>query len=292
MNNIKQQIAILFEHQNLASCERKHEMTSNSKEQPLPLPPSNLESSLNTSFSSWGAAFSSAAAVKPHDLGDFNPTTATDTTSDTTSDTTTNTTRKGGMKGDDPTTGGTQNISRSKYGAGNVMGVSAIAQHIMESKQKPSSKEISSADTTCANRDTVTATNTNTAKKKSKKRKAKDALLIEDKKQMEKGDPPVKKAKKKKSSKKEKKASKKKKKSQVDMDVDADAAEDEMNIDASPTLEGQMIMHQGESIFVLIDASKHIVYAMERSESGDLVPIGKTSSAGKVEITGAFSVLL
>jgi hypothetical protein len=39
-------------------------------------------------------------------------------------------------------------------------------------------------------------------------------------------------------------------------------------------LEGQIVMHNGEQIMVLVDNKKKIVYSMDRTPDGDLIPIG------------------
>jgi acetyl/propionyl-CoA carboxylase alpha subunit len=193
-------------------------------------------------------------------------------------------------------------MPKPKYGAaGNVMGVSAIAQQMMEAKKKLDSSN--QVDIDIDNNPTKSSAK---KKEKKKKRKAEEVvLLLGDKKLVEEDHhPPVKKAKKKKS-KKEKKALKKKiSRNSMDVDVGVehevahDAEEDSIHKDfddvsstITAPLEGQMVMHQGESIFVLIDASKSIVYAMKRSESGGLVPIGKVSADGIVQITGTLFVL-
>jgi acetyl/propionyl-CoA carboxylase alpha subunit len=198
-------------------------------------------------------------------------------------------------------------MPKPKYGApGNVMGVSAIAQQMMEAKKKLDSSNQIDVDIDIDNNPTKSIPKKK-EKKKKKKRKAEEALLLlGDKKLVEEDHhhPLVKKAKKKKS-KKEKKALKKKiSRNSMDVDVGVedevahDAEEDSIHKDfddesstITAPLEGQMVMHQGESIFVLIDASKSIVYAMKRSELGGLVPIGKVSADGIVRITGTLFVL-
>lgn len=124
-----------------------------------------------------------------------------------------------------------------------------------------------------------------------------------------------KKAKKKKKSKKEKKVKKEKKAkkqktedapSQPDADaganVDADADDnadtgmvEESESESTPSspaasapLDGDMVEHNGEFVMVLIDKRKKIVYSMDRTEAGDLKPIGKLVD-GKVEITAVIT---
>ena len=250
--------------------------------------------------------------MKPHDLGDFNPPSVrplvdTTTTTSTGGSTSTSTADHGTNANKDPNylarnhNGG---MPKPKYGApGNVMGVSAIAQQMMEAKKKLDSSN--QVDIEIDNNPTKSSAK---KKEKKKKRKAEEVvLLLGDKKLVEEDHhPPVKKAKKKKS-KKEKKALKKKiSRNSMDVDVDVDVEEevahdaeedsihkdfDDVSSTITAPLEGQMVMHQGESIFVLIDASKSIVYAMKRSESGGLVPIGKVSADGIVQITGTLFVL-
>jgi hypothetical protein len=198
-----------------------------------PLPPSNLKAQLpSKSLSSWGAAFQSAAEVKPHDLGDFQPPV------------------------DDP--------NKPKYGAGNLSVVGALAQESLQ-KQKPDLK-----------RKAPDSENDSDDRKKAKKSK--------------------KKSKKEKKSKKDKKSKKEKKNKSSDgpqkeastaLDVadTKDSQSDAIEAAPSPTLEGQMVTHRGESLLVLVDHTNEIVYSMDRSESGDLIPIG-TVVSGEIKIKG------
>ena len=52
----------------------------------------------------------------------------------------------------------------------------------------------------------------------------------------------------------------------------------------SPCLEGQMVEHNDESLFVLVDKSKRKVYSMERTEAGELIPIGSIAKDGEIHI--------
>ena len=252
------------------------------------LPPSNLKPTLSSSFSSWGAAFSSAAAVQPQDLGDFNPGTDADTDAGNNTTRTTNT----GYTGNTGYTKNTRkdNTPKPKYGdSGNILGISAIAQQIMKHDDEMKESNVDAA-VTC----TPSTVKSKDKRKKSKKRKKDDAALdASDNNEQEQR---LKKAKKKEKKKKESKKEKKKHKEKETKNTDGQSGESDGDGDnintiestaASPTLEGQMVMHQGESLFVLLDKAKGIVYSMERSDTGDLVPIGKVSS-GNIEIIGTF----
>ena len=190
------------------------------------------------SFSSWGAAFQSAAEVKPHDLGSFNPP--------------------------------PEDTTKPKYGAGDVSGISLIAQESLSSNSN-------------------------------RKRKANDHDADTD---QEVTTTVVKKAKKEKKEKKSKKESKKDKKSKRKHSPDSDTPGTDTNPEllphdeeipsepafASATLEGQMVTHEGEPLFVLVDKSKQIVYSMDRSDTGQLIPIG-TIISGEIKITGTCTLL-
>lgn len=62
----------------------------------------------------------------------------------------------------------------------------------------------------------------------------------------------------------------------VDDDIDIDSSS------ASP-LEGQMVLHEGQTLFVLVDNKQGVVYSMERSGSGKNIQIGKVEK-GKIII--------
>lgn len=80
--------------------------------------------------------------------------------------------------------------------------------------------------------------------------------------------------------KKEKKVKKDKKKSSNDKEKDGvqispgDEVLDSINDDQVP-LEGQIVIHNGEQVMVLVDYKKKIVYSMDRDPNGQLLPIGK-----------------
>jgi len=189
------------------------------------LPPSNLEPKLpSQSFSSWGAAFQSAAKVKPEDLGNFQP------------------------PEEDP--------NARKYGAGNVSSVGALAQQSL--KNKPPDSDL-----------------------KRKANKLDEAVSPKKAKKSKKEKKSVKK------DKKSKKAKKDKKKKRDEPPLPEEPSPyDRDSSQSVPTLEGQMVTHQGESILVLVDNSDNIVYSMNRTEAGDLIPIGSIVS-GQIKITAS-----
>jgi hypothetical protein len=82
--------------------------------------------------------------------------------------------------------------------------------------------------------------------------------------------------------KKEKKVKKDKKRSSSDKQKEKDGGQitrgdeifDPITDDQEP-LEGQIVMHNGEQVMVLVDYKKKIVYSMDRAPNGQLLPIGK-----------------
>mmetsp|Transcript_3768 Transcript_3768/g.5663 ORF Transcript_3768/g.5663 Transcript_3768/m.5663 type:complete len:444 (-) Transcript_3768:25-1356(-) len=146
-----------------------------------------------------------------------------------------------------------------KFGAGNVSGISLIARQSMESmslKRKMDDLDDKSREV-------------ESSSKKSKKDK---------------------KAKKEKKSKKDKKSKRdEKSKSSMEILTDTVAAPpvDAKPLHSSPSpaspLEGQVTTHRGETLMVLLDKTKEIVYSMKRSDVGELIPIGKLMN-GSIQI--------
>ena len=233
------------------------------------LAPSNHKPILpSQSFSSWGDAFKSAAEIKPHDLGDYKETF------------------------EDP--------SQPKFGAGNVSGISAIAQEALEASKKRKAAEVQvEVDVKPSKKSKKDkAKDKKSKKKKDKKDKKSKRDDLEKVKPSEESNcngegvpttasssPPTSKKK----SKKEKKK-KKDKKATISTQVPTEEVKnveptETTSTPASSPLEGQMVTQNGESIFVLVDKSNDAVYSMERSDNGDLVQIGNVIS-GEIRITG------
>lgn len=216
------------------------------------LPPSNLKTTLpQTSFSSWGAAFSSAAEVEPHDLGNFNPPSSRSTLTRTTVNDDTC------VDGRNTTTGSL--IMTNSASSTGIFGISLLAQ---ESLQQSSSVKRKIDETS---KDDDQHDRSLQAKKLKKEKKSKKSKT----------------EKKLKKSKKEKKSKNSKK--EKEEDTPDEQVTPTTSSASSAILEGQMVTHQGEPLMVLLDRSKHLVYAMERTDGGDLKPIGKIIS-GNVQI--------
>ena len=223
-----------------------------------PLPTSNLQAS-TSSFSSWGAAFQSAAEVKPVSLGDdFNPPS-----------------EEGQLLPD--------GSIKEKYGAGNVSGISQIAQ---ESLQKISTeKRKRNDDLNDMIEKKKQKKEKKESKKKSKKKKKNKDVIGEDATEEDKVSEKIVETKGK--SKKKKKSKKKSKEAVNEKNIESTLGEEDIQMEdagESPCLEGQMVEHNDESLFVLIDKSKRKVYSMERTEAGELIPIGSIAKDGKIHI--------
>ena len=212
--------------------------------------PSSNATKRISQFSSWGQAFQAAASIKPHDLGDDYVDPSTTLTSQSLLD-------------------GDEGERKVKWGSGDVFGVSRIA---VECINKQQSEELQTKE---VNMEVVV---------ESKKRSLEDVIVNDTGETMESGDakndledtkPPKKKSKKK--HKKEKKKKKKQDREEEGEVTTHDSETDDIVPDESGSqeLEGKMITHQNQSMMVLIDKVKKLVYSgVDRSEDGNLIKIG------------------
>lgn len=129
--------------------------------------------------------------------------------------------------------------SSDKWGAGNVGMLSEIARQYHGTKRKIDDDQI---EHECDDK-----------KQKVKKERKKDK---KDKKEKKKGS-------------NEDDEKKESDSAQVSHDEILDPLEDN-----SRPLEGQIVMHSGEQVMVLVDHKKKIVYSMDRTPDGDLIPVG------------------